>query len=184
MVSSERLIKFENEKDVRGLIGSFEKLGKSRKEAINKIFYLWYILLEPYFDKSMDSTLRQQLMSEIKADFNYCNLEFALDPYYNAIIGFIVEMTSWYFFDTQISSDEADASGKKMKEKSLIIDGQNPMALLLNKRDLTQVDKSLIVLFFDEIGNDTNSIFYKGTLPATYFHRIYLERKKNNNFLF
>ena len=43
MVSSESLIRFENTKDINGLLGSFETFGKNRKEAINKMFYLWYI---------------------------------------------------------------------------------------------------------------------------------------------
>jgi hypothetical protein len=182
MVSSESLMKFENKKDINGLLGSFEIFGKNRKEAINKLFYLWYIVLEPDFRISLNKQLKQQLTNEMKFNFNYCNVEFGLDAYYNAIIGYIAELTSWYFFDKEIPSDEADALGKKMKERSLLIDSQNPVALLVSKRDLTQTDKNLISLFFEEIVSDTNSIFFKGTIPAKYFEMVYSERKKRDNF--
>jgi hypothetical protein len=182
MISSESLTKFEKTKDINGLLGSFEIFGQNRKEAINKLFYLWYIVLEPDFRISLNRQSKDQLTNEIKINFNYCNVEFGLDAYYNATIGYIAELTSWYFFDKEIPSDTADALGKKMKERSLLIDNQNPIALLVSKRELTQSDKNSINLFFEEIATDTNSIFFRGTIPAEYFAMIYSERRKRDNF--
>ena len=62
------------------------------------MFYVWYIILEPDFDSSLNKELMQQLKIEIMINFNYCNVEFGLRRVLQCSYWiYCFELTSWYF---------------------------------------------------------------------------------------
>jgi hypothetical protein len=167
------LIKLEKEKDIRGILSILSN--EHRKDIINRIFYLWYALLEPDFDESIDDEFRKEMMARLRNDFEYYTEEFENDAYYNAIVGYIMPLSPWFFIDEDKNIGEAEAFGYEMQRKSFVLEPENPMALLVNWTFMSSAEKEkdLIKHFFNEILTGTNPIFYPNTIPAEYFTRIY-----------
>jgi hypothetical protein len=90
------LMEIEKKKDIRSIISILSSGQETNKEIINKIFYLWYALLEPFFEKSIDFQLRKEFTGMLKNDFKFYTKKFEYDSYFNAVIGYIVVLSSYY----------------------------------------------------------------------------------------